>query len=93
VRKREAVAHLRDASTEAVAVKLADTLHNAQSILLDLRLEGPGVWERFNREPHATVRYYERVLEVGRKRLPDHPLVYELTGTLAQLRSVAAGTS
>lgn len=93
VRKREAVAHIRESDVETVAVKLADTLHNAQSIILDVRRVGPKVWTRFKREPEATVWYYGRVLAVGRERMPGHPLVDELAEALAELESLAEAPS
>jgi (p)ppGpp synthase/HD superfamily hydrolase len=85
VRKREALQQIREASREAVAVKCADTLHNAHSFVQDLRREGAGVWQRFNRGPQSQLSYYRRVLGVAEERLGAHPLVAELAAAVAQL--------
>jgi (p)ppGpp synthase/HD superfamily hydrolase len=85
VRKREALQQIREASQEAVAVKCADTLHNAHSFVQDLRREGAGVWRRFNRGPQSQLSYYRRVLDVAEERLGSHPLVAELADAVARL--------
>jgi (p)ppGpp synthase/HD superfamily hydrolase len=85
VRKREALQQLREASREAIAVKCADTLHNAHSFVQDLRLEGSEVWRHFNRGPQSQLGYYRRILSIAEERLGDHPLVAELADAMAQL--------
>ena len=85
IRKQEAVAHMRHASEEAAAVKMADTIHNARSIICDMRRDGAEIWERFNRGPAAQIGYYRQVLEAGREQLPGHPLVDELADAVAEL--------
>jgi (p)ppGpp synthase/HD superfamily hydrolase len=85
VRKREAVAHMRRASLEAVAVKAADALHNARCIALDVRRDGPTAWQRFNRGPGPQLDYYRQVVEVARERLQGHPLVDELADGVEDL--------
>jgi len=89
VRKREALEHLRHASPEAVAVKAADTLHNARCTTLDVRREGPEVWGRFSRGHGPTLDYYRRILHIARERLPDHPLVDELAGAVEDFAQLA----
>lgn len=85
-RKREALEQLRGASWGAVAVKAADTLHNAHSILRALGQGGDAIWERFSRGPIETLGYYDRVADVVRLRLGDHPLSRELDAILDGLR-------
>jgi (p)ppGpp synthase/HD superfamily hydrolase len=91
-RKREALEQIRTASREAVAVKCADTLHNAHSFVKDLRCEGAGIWQRFNRGPQSQLRTYRQVLEIAEQRLGGHPIVAELADALAQLASVIEET-
>ena len=91
VRKREALEHLRQASTGAVAVKAADVLHNARALVADLHREGPSVWDRFNSGPSASLRYYRCVADLARERLGGHPLVEELDVALADLASTVDG--
>lgn len=85
IRKEEAVAHMRRASEEAAVVKVADTLHNARSIIRDMGRGDAEIWERFNRGPAAQIGYYRRVLEAGREQLPGHPLVDELADAVDEL--------
>ena len=87
LRKREALQQLRAASRETVAVKCADTLHNARSFVQDLCQQGPEVWQHFNRGPQLQVAYYRQVLELARDRLGAHALVTELAGAVTQLAS------
>jgi len=89
VRKAEAVEKIRQASANAAAVKAADVLHNAQSILYDLRHEGPSVWQRFTRGPEQMLGYYGRVAALVSVRLGDHPLVRELLAALAEINEAA----
>jgi predicted enzyme related to lactoylglutathione lyase len=84
-RKREAVEQIRQASPEAAAVKAADTLHNAHSILLDLEQHGPIVWERFSRSPQETLGYYRQVVQAVHAKLGDHPLACELAQAVESL--------
>jgi (p)ppGpp synthase/HD superfamily hydrolase len=85
VRKQEALEHMRHASPEAAAVKLADALHNVRSTALDLRREGPQVWRRFNRGPGPTLNYYRQIIHIARQRLRAHPLVDELAAAVDDL--------
>ena len=84
-RKREALAHLEGASREAVTVKAADTLHNARSLALALRRDGPSAWRHFKRGPAETLWYYRRVADLVRQRLGAHPLAAELEAATASL--------
>lgn len=85
VRKSEAVEQIRKASPTAVAVKGADVLHNVQSILYDLRIDGAAVWGRFTRGPEQMLGYYGRIAELVQAKLGSHPLVKELSTALAVL--------
>jgi (p)ppGpp synthase/HD superfamily hydrolase len=92
-RKREGLEHMRNASLEAAAVKVADTLHNARSTALDVRREGPHIWQRFNRGPEQTLDYYHQILQIARQRLHDHPLVDELADALDDLTRLTDETT
>jgi (p)ppGpp synthase/HD superfamily hydrolase len=88
-RKREAIAQLRRAGVDAVAVKAADTLHNARSIAMDLRQEGRAVWRRFKRGPDRMLGYYEKIVLLAREWLGGHPLVDELARAVDDLAHLA----
>jgi predicted enzyme related to lactoylglutathione lyase len=89
VRKAEAVEKIRQASAAAAAVKAADVLHNAQSILYDLRHDGPGVWRRFTRGPEQMLGYYGRIAELVQDKLGSHPLMKELLAALSEFKEEA----
>jgi (p)ppGpp synthase/HD superfamily hydrolase len=92
-RKREALAHLEGTSREAAAVKAADTLHNARSLALALRRDGPSIWRRFKRGPAETLWYYRRVADLVRQRLGPHPLAEDLEVAIAALERVPGHTA
>ncbi len=91
-RKKEALDQIKAASREAVAVKAADTLHNTQAFVEDLRRQGPALWQHFKRGPDAQLRYYHQVLEIAHDRLGDHPLAEELAQALEALDQVVEKT-
>ncbi len=84
-RKREGLEHLQTASLEAVAIKAADTLHNVRCIALDLRREGPQVWQRFSRDRATSLDYFGQVVRLVRERMGHHPLANELADAVADL--------
>jgi (p)ppGpp synthase/HD superfamily hydrolase len=85
VRKREALAHMRQARPEVAAIKAADALHNARCAALDTRRDGPEAWRRFRRGPGPQLDYYRDIVQVARERLPHHPLVDELADAVEDL--------
>jgi (p)ppGpp synthase/HD superfamily hydrolase len=95
-RKQRYLEHLRSAEPEARLVSACDKLHNARSILSDLRAEGADVFRRFQRdEPtlegkRASVLWYYRALvEEFRARGPER-LAQELARTVAEIERVGA---
>ena len=55
-----------------------DKVHNAGSIVTDLRTEGDAVWQRFTvTDPHVQLWYYASVTEILQRRLPG-PLTAKL---------------
>lgn len=77
-RKEAYVAHLADPNLPegAVRVSLADKLHNARSILFDLRA-GHDVWSKFNADREQQAWYYGALAEAFAART-DSPMVDEL---------------
>lgn len=63
-RKRKYIEHLQDIGEDVFKVVLADKIHNARTILLDLRAEGDQVWERFNGGKEGTLWYYNQLREI-----------------------------
>ncbi|HSO96154.1 MAG TPA: HD domain-containing protein [Acidimicrobiia bacterium] len=85
-RKRRYLDHLRDPAlpSEALRVSAADKLHNARSILSDLREHGPEIWDRFNAPADAQQRYYAEVAQILRDR-HDSVLTRELGRVVGEL--------
>ena len=85
-RKEAYLDHLGQASGGAALVSAADKLHNARSIVGDLRSVGPSVWTRFNAGPEDQIWYYSRLVEVLQLRLPELRLVQELERIVEEMR-------
>lgn len=81
-RKLAYLRHLDTADREVLLVSLADKVHNARSILRDLRTAGVGasVWGRFNASAADTVAYYAALAAAFRRRLPG-----QLSDELAEI--------
>lgn len=90
-RKERYLEHLRDPSVSdgALRVSSADKLHNARSILADLRRLGPSIWDRFNTGVDDQLWYYRSLADTFRARRPDSPLTAELDRTVADIEAMA----
>ena len=86
-RKEKYIAHLRKADPAVRLVCVADKLHNATSLLTDLRKVGSGVWARFNAGPDETVWYYRSVIEALRSGW-NHPLIDEVERKVGEIERV-----
>ncbi|MEA3218099.1 MAG: hypothetical protein QOJ19_4255 [Acidimicrobiia bacterium] len=83
-RKQRYLDHLKDAPPDVLLVSLADKLHNARALLLDLRTEGPHVFNRFNAGPGDTLWYYQKLAAIFSARCPG-PLAAELARVVSDL--------
>ena len=92
VRKAEALAQLRQASDDAVAVKAADTLHNSRALTASLASMGPAIWQYMTKGPDQALWYYRQVAELVARRLGDHPLAGEVGAAVADLANAIART-
>jgi len=95
VRKETYLHHLEaDADRDVLLVSACDKVHNAGSILADLRTEGDIVWQRFTvTDPNAQLWYYTSVAEILQRRLPG-PLTAELGAIVNEIAALvpAAGS-
>lgn len=83
-RKERYLAHLEEQPADVLRVSVADKLHNARSIVADLRVSGDSVWDRFTGDPKQQAWYYSSLVEVfGRRH--DSALVEELGAVVAEL--------
>ena len=83
-RKQLYLEHLEQADADTLLVSLADKLHNARSLLLDFRTEGPSVFERFNLSREKTLWYYGELADTF-CRLRPGALADELKRVMADL--------
>ena len=79
-RKSDYVERLDSADESARWVCAADKLHNANSLLSDLRrtIDPGGVWSRFSAGPDATIQWYHDVYERLRDIGFEAPIMDEL---------------
>ena len=83
-RKEDYLAHLRLAEADVRLVSLADKLHNARSILRDLRRDGPQSLSRFNGGRSGTLWYYRSLVTIFQE-LDDSLMVAELAEVVAEI--------
>ncbi len=88
-RKEAYLAHLNEASSSVLLVSLADKIHNATSILRDLRNEGDGVWSRFTGGKEGSLWYYRALVEAFRARGQFPALTDELDRIVKELEQTA----
>jgi (p)ppGpp synthase/HD superfamily hydrolase len=62
-RKQRYLDHLQGLPTDILLVSLADKVHNARTIVADLRREGPRTLDRFNGGREGTLWYYRSLVE------------------------------
>lgn len=87
-RKERYLQHLEGAPADVRRVSLADKVHNARSILVDLRQDGERVWQRFNGGKEGTLWYYRSLVERF-QTYNDSPLVGELSDVVKVMEQMA----
>jgi len=90
-RKTDYLERLSDASEEARWVCAADKIHNASSILSDLRrtVDTETIWSRFGGGRAGTGRWYRQVYERLRELGFDAPIMAELDRISGELQELA----
>ena len=87
-RKEGYIAHVAGAPAPVRLVSAADKLHNARSILADLRTHGEDLWYRFTGGKEGTLWYY-RALVDAYGEAGDGPLVEELDRVVREIEVLA----
>ncbi len=88
-RKVAYLEHLRDEPADLKLVSAADKLHNARSIVRDLRGPvGADLWSRFTAGKDGSLWYYAEVVEALGHNW-SHPLLEELRETVATIQEIA----
>jgi len=90
-RRTDYLARLADASEEARWVCAADKIHNASSIISDLRrtVDPETVWNRFSGGKAGTAQWYRQVYDRLREVGFDAPIMAELDTVAAELQQLA----
>src|SRR5919202_7040451 len=87
-RKEAYVARMASAPAPVRLVSSADKLHNARSILADLRAVGDDLWDRFTGGKEGTLWYYRALVETY-KAASANPLVEELERVVRETETLA----
>jgi len=87
-RKQAYIAHVEHASDGARLVSCADKLHNARTIVSELRVLGDGLWSRFSGGKENSLWYYRELAKVFVRRGPER-LAEELDRTVAEMHRLA----
>lgn len=70
-RKQEHLEKMRQASLAVLKISLADNLHNARTIAIDLRRHGDETWQKFNRGKSGILWYYQSIWSIYQDRNPN----------------------
>ena len=72
-RKERYIAHVSDTSPSVRLVSMCDKLHNARSLIMDLRGKRADLWSRFSAGRDETCWYYRQLVTVFRSTLAKDP--------------------
>ena len=67
-RKESYLQRVAGEKADVLLVSAADKLYNVREILMDLRENGPGVWERFSGRRDGSLWYYRELVKVFQER-------------------------
>jgi len=89
-RKERYLERLPAEDRSVLLVSAADKLHNARSIVTDLKKDGASVWARFNSPPDRQLWYYGELVKIYRQHLPENQqLVDELELAVNEMKRLA----
>jgi (p)ppGpp synthase/HD superfamily hydrolase len=93
-RKKRYVEHLNLVDRDTLLVSLSDKIHNARSILRDLRKPeiGKAVWDRFKNFRKDTLWYYRELAKSFQQRLKDQSAKMQLADELSEIVDVLETT-
>ena len=87
-RKSEYLIKLKGSPEEIILVSLADKIHNARSILSDLKITEGDVWGKFNGGKKGTLWYYQSLVEIFQNSTFTE-LTQELKGLVDEITALA----
>jgi len=75
-KKLKYIYSVRNGPEEAKAVCVADKIHNLRSLLTAYKIQGPEIWDRFNRGRQQKIWFEKLVLKMLESSW-EHPLIEE----------------
>jgi (p)ppGpp synthase/HD superfamily hydrolase len=88
-RKQAYVDHLAGADASVLLVSSADKLHNARSVVADLRRYGAPTWDRFTGGRDGSLWYYRALVDAFRANPAHHEaLVAELDRSVTEMEKL-----
>lgn len=88
-KKRAYVESVRNGPDGALAVAIADKVHNLESLLAAFQVQGDTVWDHFNAGMEKKIWFEKLMLGMAREKW-QHPLVDRYAILLAELKEVTA---
>ncbi len=88
-RKEAYVERMKTAPASVQLVSAADKLHNARSILADLRAVGDDLWDRFTGGKSGTLWYYRALVEAYTAERAS-PVVEDLDRVVSEIEDLTA---
>ena len=77
----------------SVLIAVADKLHNLTDQIENYKKLGDTMWRHFSSPPMEQVQWFRAVLDIGRARIPDCPLLDELEVKIETFRVIALGAT
>jgi len=87
-RKERYLARIANEPESVRLVSAADKLHNARSVLADLRALGDDLWQRFNGGKEGTLWYYRALVEAF-EAAGSNPVVEELDRVVTEMERLS----
>jgi (p)ppGpp synthase/HD superfamily hydrolase len=93
-RKTRYIEHLNLVDQDTLIVSLSDKVHNARSILRDLRKPeiGNAIWKRFKPSKEDTLWYYRELARSFQRRLKGQSAKMQLADELSEIVDVLERT-
>jgi hypothetical protein len=78
-----------NASDEAIIVSASDKTHNIMSTIIDYKVVGQELWQRFTtKNANDQLWWYESILAVIKKRNAPKPLIEKLESNVNELKDL-----
>src|SRR5262249_2827215 len=89
-RKEKYIAQLARGSDSVKLVSCADKVHNARSIVADLREHGDAIWSRFTTGKQGTLWYYRSLVGTYQRHGGPKRVLDDLVRTVEEMERLAS---